>query len=1599
MLAPLLEYCVEQIALDGEAGTDMARLFAMVDAHITERTGMPPKMDDTYKAYLWKAMLAHPAVRLGTVHAPHAEAKHAARVSVHGKSKSTGIVAPTPLDKHGAQLGPLHTRYGEALRLYLDADVVRRVVTGTDLRTFLSDAAYTVLQLVCRARENGMTVVALGAATAYDQKTVFYLVKTLVERDLVAKFSAPEMGHVSNYVVDKRYLAQNPQWSAQQAAQTAIGEPVWVTTERLALLESGAQHDEKDTGDRAPDARADGLEDVEDAAAAPRLPPALYEHEDEMLAYPLLSEEQSNVWLHSRQDLLTQRLHRLLERSPQHTTPRAWLALRLGLRPCRGLKRAFITYLNRFVHAGLLERVQVQLGNLSPLYVRATPQGLAQRLVLHTDAPPAAETLPRWALQRERTIEWQLHRAVGDAGIGGCTMQNLAAHFGASHEIKRMMEQILGRQAAAPYSPWTLCAPFEQQGRERRIRYYTFCHFCEKCAKDEIDVGVALGYANEAALALASAPVPTSLPGEAHFTSAEAYQSAVHGAQMHTLGFFRDVSGPVPLSQKRKANIDPLTGQAKRGRPRKVAQEPAVEAVCAPHDAAPHDAAPQQDTRTAVPPIPPAPRKNLTLFHRSAALQSIVHRHGGAIDTLDIARLCKESSTHLDFSDRTTRAKVVAFATQHGLLNTTRTQRHADEAHRQRTILYDPDITPSALQTFVQAVAAGDAGWDGSARRMKRAAITADDAGLAAPSMPTTLPWATAEKVAPDADPMDDLGTQRAFARLSHVLRQYYGFPFGRAARLRLFHEAAFGAARHHTVPLAWFWTKATLWTYIALIPVRLQTQAVLRAVTNPTMLNTPLEALPEMLAQRLGVGRQKTYTPRFQRYAAQLCTLGLAEMAPDATLQLATAATLEGQSYALHTLDEARAFWSALRAAHAPLPLPMLHSTHAWQDMFQLKRQQKAFLRRYRTETPCTPALLARLAATIFAPYDAVEAFFAHAPKSKPLAAILAQKVADRRAARESTWDAALAEERAQEALPSARRETLERLLAHQKTRYLGGKTSCTVDELRAQIRSTIAAQRRHTKPRMVRRREHNAIAWSAQHQDTLRDAYVILHHRHLHGAPLDWTALLQCIRADPAYAEHASAAWNTWRARLKQLASAPDEQVYLLLLERAWGAVLKDAHVRGALDASTFPSMTELDLVREIAYLRAHVQKETLMAEHAAEAKRTMLPYVVSPAYAARWQPMLKRASLALPNETLPMVHRLHMQRAHAFSTSMYAFAHDRDKRAVGARAGVYDAAVKMLAETGNAAWRTCLDEDLLEAGLARMLAQKMVRFVERGERRALAFTDEFLRLLHAPLSQTQAAAAAAVHALPLHAHPAASEGETAAWIQLLADGAVRPTLDTAPLGALRQRSQLNARTLDDVETECSVALARTKALPAPVACNAPCVWPTGRLAHGLLRSALERAGPDGLPVAQLAPSMHDAARNALEAHEVLVTGYDTSRLVLAEHAEAWAVPLLEHGHTFPRTWRDVHGNVNEHVWRQRLALVLAWVTARPGLSFAHLLVQLGGSVDRAELWELMCASAETGRITVRPYGGDYRLCSDAEIALDVGDGAYWFQDAESV
>jgi transcription factor C subunit 3 len=69
---------------------------------------------------------------------------------------------------------------------------------------------YTALQFITRGREHGISIVDLGKKTGYDQKTCFYLIKQLLELELVLKLRRGGVGN--NFCIHKYFFERSPLW-------------------------------------------------------------------------------------------------------------------------------------------------------------------------------------------------------------------------------------------------------------------------------------------------------------------------------------------------------------------------------------------------------------------------------------------------------------------------------------------------------------------------------------------------------------------------------------------------------------------------------------------------------------------------------------------------------------------------------------------------------------------------------------------------------------------------------------------------------------------------------------------------------------------------------------------------------------------------------------------------------------------------------------------------------------------------------------------------------------------------------------------------------------------------------------------------------------------------------------------------------------------------------------------------------------------------------------------------------------------------------------------------------------------------------------------
>lgn len=179
------------------------------------RSGSAPQtIDSQYLNLVWSLLVLQPDVIVGTVPdgaidvfiAPNRQASKAGASKVPELEGEDGLSSQLmPIEKSELEnltQAELITKYGNKLRIAVNPELALSTISGFHIRvrivcrpwvmshyfvqpSKLSPMVYTCLQLVTRGRDDGISVVDLGSKTGYDQKACFYLVKQLLELDLV----------------------------------------------------------------------------------------------------------------------------------------------------------------------------------------------------------------------------------------------------------------------------------------------------------------------------------------------------------------------------------------------------------------------------------------------------------------------------------------------------------------------------------------------------------------------------------------------------------------------------------------------------------------------------------------------------------------------------------------------------------------------------------------------------------------------------------------------------------------------------------------------------------------------------------------------------------------------------------------------------------------------------------------------------------------------------------------------------------------------------------------------------------------------------------------------------------------------------------------------------------------------------------------------------------------------------------------------------------------------------------------------------------------------------------------------------------------------
>ncbi|KAH9912240.1 uncharacterized protein BXZ73DRAFT_107525 [Epithele typhae] len=467
----LIRHCLRELSFDGDLGCDASRLHDFIldfythQAHEQEQehaaqgpaSGLPAQtIDDAFCAFVWAVIVLQPGVRVGTVPVGGStEVYIAPQASAVRKAKAKGGEdAPAPAPAAGldiiedATVRPfeeLWEAYEDKLRIAVDPETTFFALTGSHVRpSKLTPMIYTGLQMITRGRDQGISVVELGRKSGYDQKTCFYIIKQLVELDLVVKLRQP--GVSGNICVHKYFYERSPVW------QQVVAE-------------------EKEAVSKA---QVDGG-DSEEEDEADETKPLTNVHFD-----PIDSRHLSSL------PVLKARLMKLLKNCPHQMHTSTNLMIKIGfVNPVKADRRFFRTRLRELEDQGFIERVRVahinrkRFPDKKIICIRLIssdgeePEGaLAADEDVEMIEPVDDTTAPKTNV----SIHRQIIDIIASAGTKGVTLNDISVALGDFD--KRTIDLLLNRLAKDLA---------ETHGRERRYKYYTAAHYRALAEEEQFD--------------------------------------------------------------------------------------------------------------------------------------------------------------------------------------------------------------------------------------------------------------------------------------------------------------------------------------------------------------------------------------------------------------------------------------------------------------------------------------------------------------------------------------------------------------------------------------------------------------------------------------------------------------------------------------------------------------------------------------------------------------------------------------------------------------------------------------------------------------------------------------------------------------------------------------------------------------------------------------------------------------------------------------------------------------------------------------------------------------------------------------------------------
>ncbi|KAF9056480.1 hypothetical protein BJ165DRAFT_1433822 [Panaeolus papilionaceus] len=588
----LLHHCLRELAFDGELGCDVSRLKDFIADFYSRDNGSNHYLqnaDDAFCSFVWSLIVQQPSVMVGLIPtgsssevwiAPQISAKRKAKAAGESQQNSTPPKLE-PLSVTNTPLADLQRNYGERLRVAVEPDAIFCAITGSHIRSAkMSPMVYSALQIITRGRDAGVTVVELGKRTGYDQKTCFYLVRQLIELDLIVKVRRGGVG--THFCIHKYFFERNASWKAIRDEE--------IEAEESLQSQRQLEDEEKD--------EEDGLS-----------------HHEHLNFTPIDARHLSSL------PLISSRVIKLLKASKNHIHASNNMLITLGFsNPTKTDRRFFQSRIREMIQQRLIEKVIVPSNKKKSVnasvkcfrLVEDEPPSLSDDGLAVFELADDVEDFPTGSqsgVKMNTTVHRQIIELLEESGTTGMTLNEIATSL--CQFDKRTIELLLAR--ADKYHPpshlsdLAIAGLMETKGRERRHRYYTLANYRKLVDKESLDRDSTRSHDITLDQAGGFLEVPTErfYRTEQEFvrysegfkdkdrkpSKKERKSKSIHSSLRHDQPFMSSVTGnkaskrnddeehDEELDFNDKRDVDVVVQPArKRGRPRKKPLEPQPEA-------------------------------------------------------------------------------------------------------------------------------------------------------------------------------------------------------------------------------------------------------------------------------------------------------------------------------------------------------------------------------------------------------------------------------------------------------------------------------------------------------------------------------------------------------------------------------------------------------------------------------------------------------------------------------------------------------------------------------------------------------------------------------------------------------------------------------------------------------------------------------------------------------------------------------------------------------------------------------------------------------------------------------------------------------------